>query len=45
LKNISASSDAIGRLLALEDFTDADIAALEQTTAPESSKALDDELV
>ncbi len=32
------------QVLALEDFTDADIAALEQTRAPESSKAFDDEL-
>ncbi len=31
-------------VLGLEDFTDADIAALEQTTAPQSSKAFDDEL-
>jgi prevent-host-death family protein len=32
------------QVLALEDFTDTDIAALEQTTAPQSSKAFDDEL-
>jgi len=32
------------QVLALEDFTDADIAAVEQTTAPQSSKAFDDEL-
>ena len=32
------------QVLALEDFTDADIAALEQTMAPQSSKAFDDEL-
>jgi hypothetical protein len=32
------------QVLALEDFTDADIAALEQSTAPQSSKAFDDEL-
>jgi hypothetical protein len=31
-------------VVALEDFTDADIAALEQAAAPESSKAFDDEL-
>jgi hypothetical protein len=31
-------------VLGLEDFTDADVAALEQTRAPESSKAFDDEL-
>jgi hypothetical protein len=31
-------------VLGLEDFSDADIAALEQTRAPESSKAFDDEL-
>src|SRR5215467_11701625 len=31
-------------VLELKDFTDADIAALEQTRAPESSKAFDDEL-
>jgi hypothetical protein len=31
-------------VLGLEDFTEADIAALEQTRAPESSKAFDDEL-
>jgi hypothetical protein len=30
-------------VLALEDFTDADIAAIEQAAAPESSKAFDDE--
>jgi hypothetical protein len=33
------------QVLRLEDFTDADIAALEQTRAPESSKAFDHELV
>jgi prevent-host-death family protein len=32
------------QVLALEDFTDADIAAIEQTTAPQSSKAFDHEL-
>jgi prevent-host-death family protein len=32
------------QVLALEDFTDADIAALEQTRAPESSRAFDDEI-
>ena len=32
------------QVLSLEDFTDADIAALEQTRAPDSSKAFDDEL-
>jgi prevent-host-death family protein len=32
------------RVMSLEDFTDADIAALEATRAPESSKAFDDEL-
>ena len=32
------------RVLGLDDFTDADIAALEQSRAPESSKAFDDEL-
>jgi hypothetical protein len=32
------------QVLALEDFTDADIAALERTRASESSKAFDDEL-
>jgi hypothetical protein len=32
------------RVLQLEDFTDADITALEQTRAPESSKAFDGEL-
>jgi hypothetical protein len=31
-------------VLGLEDFTDADVAALEQTRAPKSSKAFDDEL-
>jgi hypothetical protein len=31
-------------VLGLEDFTDADVGALEQTRAPESSKAFDDEL-
>jgi hypothetical protein len=31
-------------VLGLEDFTDADVAALDQTRAPESSKAFDDEL-
>ena len=33
------------QVLKLEDFTDADIAALEQTRAPESSKAFDQDLV
>ncbi len=32
------------QVLALADFTDADIAALEAARAPESSKAFDDEL-
>jgi PHD/YefM family antitoxin component YafN of YafNO toxin-antitoxin module len=32
------------QVLTLEDFTDADIAALEATRAPEASKAFDDEL-
>ena len=32
------------QVLGLEDFTDADIAALQQTRAPESAKAFDDEL-
>lgn len=32
------------QVLQLQDFTDADIAALEQTRAPESSKAFDGEL-
>lgn len=32
------------RVLSLEDFTDADIAALEATRAPESAKAFDDEM-
>ena len=32
------------QVLGLEDFTDGDIAALEQTAAPESSKAFDHEL-
>jgi PHD/YefM family antitoxin component YafN of YafNO toxin-antitoxin module len=32
------------QVLGLEDFTDADIAALEETRAPESSKAFDPEL-
>jgi hypothetical protein len=32
------------QVLGLEDFTDADIATLEQITAPESSKAFDNEL-
>jgi hypothetical protein len=32
------------QVLELADFTDADIAALEQTRAPDSSKAFDDEL-
>jgi prevent-host-death family protein len=31
-------------VLALEDFTDADITALETTRAPDASKAFDDEL-
>jgi hypothetical protein len=30
--------------MGLEDFTDADIAALEETRAPESSRAFDHEL-
>jgi hypothetical protein len=32
------------QVLELTDFTDADVAVLEQTRAPESSKAFDDEL-
>jgi Antitoxin Phd_YefM, type II toxin-antitoxin system len=32
------------QVLELQDFTDADIAALEQTRAPASSKAFNDEL-
>jgi prevent-host-death family protein len=32
------------QVLGLDDFTDADIAALEQTRAPESAKAFDHEL-
>jgi prevent-host-death family protein len=32
------------QVLTLDDFTDADIAALEATRAPESSKAFDHEL-
>ncbi len=32
------------RVMSLEDFTDADIAALEATRAPESAKAFDDEV-
>jgi prevent-host-death family protein len=32
------------QVLGLEDFTDQDIAALEQVAAPESSKAFDHEL-
>jgi PHD/YefM family antitoxin component YafN of YafNO toxin-antitoxin module len=32
------------KVLELQDFTDADVAALEQTRAPEASKAFDDEL-
>ena len=32
------------RVMSLEDFTDADVAALEATRAPESTKAFDDEL-
>jgi hypothetical protein len=32
------------KVLGLEDFTEADIAALEQTRAPESSRAFYDEL-
>ncbi len=32
------------RVMSLEDFTDADIAALEMTRAPEEAKAFDDEL-
>ena len=32
------------QVLELQDFTDADIAALEQTRAPQSSKTFDDEL-
>jgi len=31
-------------VLGLEDFTDADVDALEETRAPESSKAFDHEL-
>ena len=32
------------QVLTLDDFTDADVAALEATRAPEESKAFDDEL-
>ena len=32
------------RVMSLEDFTDADLAALEATRAPESAKVFDDEL-
>ena len=32
------------RVMGLEDFTDEDIAALEQTHAPEAAKAFDSEL-
>jgi hypothetical protein len=32
------------RVMGLEDFTDEDIAALEQTRAPEASRAFDSEL-
>ena len=32
------------RVIGLEDFTDEDIAALEETRAPEASKAFDSEL-
>ncbi len=32
------------QVLVLEDFTDADIAALEEIRAPDSSKAFDDEV-
>ena len=32
------------RVMALEDFSEADIAALEATRAPEASKAFDDEV-
>ena len=32
------------QVLRLEDFTDADVAALEETRAPDSSKAFDHEL-
>ena len=32
------------RVMTLEDFTEADIAALEATRAPESAKVFDDEL-
>jgi hypothetical protein len=32
------------QVLELQDFTDADVAALEQTRAPDSSRAFDDEL-
>lgn len=32
------------RVMTLDDFTDADVAALEATRAPEASKAFDDEL-
>jgi len=31
-------------VIELEDFTDADVAALEETRAPDSSKAFDHEL-
>lgn len=39
-----AASKRDRQVLGLEDFTDTDVAALEQTRAPESSKAFDDEL-
>ena len=32
------------RVIGLEDFTDEDIAALEETRAPEAAKAFDNEL-
>ena len=32
------------RVMRLEDFTDEDLAALEETRAPETSKAFDSEL-
>jgi hypothetical protein len=39
-----AGSKRARQVLGLEDFTDEDIAVLEQTRAPESSKVFDGEL-
>jgi len=41
---ISVEEGRDRRLMRLEDFTDVDIAALEETHAPESATAFDDEL-